>query len=230
MHLPSPVTTIGFTSSSAHVFGDESRVELFRAAPHCLARSPVRPSFARGGASWSGMRPAAGSMCQLDLSPACFARPPRCPCRLRSKHKGDAALGAVDQRGEIKSVAIFEPRRCRAVRTCRACLGPVCFVTSVMPSIAAAPASRRRASLHPLTPPALPRPPAWICAFTTRYGDRRVSPRRRPPRRRVNAGCPRGTATPDAQHLFGLIFVDIHTTHAPPASFRDGPKDRARNP
>ena len=61
-----------------------------------------------------------------------------------------------------------------------------------------------------LTPPALPRPPAWICAFTTQTG---------PPsscaaftasstEKAGDAAWPRHAELP--QHRFGLVFVDVH--------------------
>ncbi len=45
--------------------------------------------------------------------------------------------------------------------------GPVWCVTSVMPKICLASAAASLAFLATFTPPPLPRPPAWICAFTT---------------------------------------------------------------
>ena len=61
-----------------------------------------------------------------------------------------------------------------------------------------------------LTPPPLPRPPAWICALTTQTG---------PPSFcaastascTVNAGMPRGTGTPKWRKDFlALVLVDLH--------------------
>ena len=48
--------------------------------------------------------------------------------------------------------------------------GPVCLVISVMPSIFSAVGKTSSIALTTLTPPPLPRPPAWICAFTTHTG------------------------------------------------------------
>ena len=45
--------------------------------------------------------------------------------------------------------------------------GPVWAVTSVDPSIWSAISAILAGELPIFTPPALPRPPAWICAFTT---------------------------------------------------------------
>ena len=45
--------------------------------------------------------------------------------------------------------------------------GPVWCVTSVMPMIVFASCSASSGSFASLTPPPLPRPPAWICALTT---------------------------------------------------------------
>ena len=72
--------------------------------------------------------------------------------------------------------------------------GPVWCVTSVMPRIVFAQLDASSGSFASLTPPPLPRPPAWICALTTA----------RPPSRlaisRASAGLsvtsPRGIATP----------------------------------
>ena len=49
--------------------------------------------------------------------------------------------------------------------------GPVCFVTSVLPRISVAYFFTSSMFLASLTPPALPRPPAWICALTTTAGE-----------------------------------------------------------
>src|SRR5215212_6094166 len=75
-------------------------------------------------------------------------------------------------------------------------LGPVWCVTSVEPSRRFASFSTSSIDLTTLTPPALPRPPAWICAFTTHTG---------PPSSfaaltassDVNAGRPCATGTPN---------------------------------
>jgi hypothetical protein len=72
--------------------------------------------------------------------------------------------------------------------------GPVWWVTSVIPRICSANRRASTASFATLTPPPFPRPPAWICAFTTTL----------PPSSRaasaasstVNAALPRGTGTP----------------------------------
>ena len=48
--------------------------------------------------------------------------------------------------------------------------GPVWCVTSVEPSRRFASFSTSSIDFTTLTPPALPRPPAWICAFTTQTG------------------------------------------------------------
>ena len=50
-----------------------------------------------------------------------------------------------------------------------------------------------------LTPPALPRPPAWICAFTTQTGP----PSSSAPlsaSSTLKAGTPRGTGTPNSRN------------------------------
>ena len=48
--------------------------------------------------------------------------------------------------------------------------GPVWWVTSVAPRIRVASRLTSWIDLTTLTPPALPRPPAWICALTTHTG------------------------------------------------------------
>src|SRR5438270_34550 len=54
----------------------------------------------------------------------------------------------------------------RTLRTTRPS-GPVWWVTRVMPIIFLVRSAASSASLASFTPPPLPRPPAWICAFTT---------------------------------------------------------------
>src|SRR6266851_2617182 len=79
-------------------------------------------------------------------------------------------------------------------RTTRPC-GPVWWVASVMPSIFEASSRTSSAERASFTPPPLPRPPAWICAFTTQilppsfFAASTASSTE-------NAGKPRGVATP----------------------------------
>ncbi len=73
--------------------------------------------------------------------------------------------------------------------------GPVWWVTSCMPRISPASFLTSGIERASLTPPPLPRPPAWICAFTTHTG---------PPSDSAaftassteNTGMPRGTGMP----------------------------------
>ena len=58
------------------------------------------------------------------------------------------------------------PSSIRSRRTFWPC-GPVWCVTSCMPRICFARARTSSSDLATFTPPPLPRPPAWICAFTT---------------------------------------------------------------
>jgi len=93
--------------------------------------------------------------------------------------EGDARGGPVDQRGEIELAAdvaavldeeAFDDAAGRSVW----------IVTSVLPSICSAKALTSSTDLARRTPPLspasaslnlpLPRPPAWICAFTTHTG------------------------------------------------------------
>ena len=55
-------------------------------------------------------------------------------------------------------------------------LGPVWWVTSVMPSMRSASRAHLVEDLTTLTPPPLPRPPAWIWALTTQTGPPSFSP------------------------------------------------------
>ena len=48
--------------------------------------------------------------------------------------------------------------------------GPVCGVTRFIPRIFEASSAASSAERASFTPPPLPRPPAWICAFTTTTG------------------------------------------------------------
>jgi hypothetical protein len=85
---------------------------------------------------------------------------------LRRRHDGDATAAAVDHHAEVELAADVdalldeEPPDHPALR-------PVWCVTSVFPRISVAAARAAAASRTTFTPPALPRPPAWICALTT---------------------------------------------------------------
>ena len=78
--------------------------------------------------------------------------------------------------------------------------GPVWWVLSCMPRISPASFFTSSMLLATFTPPPLPRPPAWIWAFTTHTG---------PPSFwaastascTVNAGMPRGTGTPKLRKI-----------------------------
>ena len=88
--------------------------------------------------------------------------------------------------------------------------GPVWCVTSVEPRMRVASFFTSSIDFTTLTPPALPRPPAWICAFTTQTGPpsslrglhRLVDAERRNAVRHRHAEF--------AQHRLGLVFVDVH--------------------
>ncbi|CFN64087.1 Uncharacterised protein [Bordetella pertussis] len=74
--------------------------------------------------------------------------------------------------------------------------GPVWCVTSCMPRISDD--SWRTSSIErpSLTPPPLPRPPAWICALTTQTGPPSFSAAATASSTE-KAGIPRGTVTPN---------------------------------
>src|SRR5450755_1669564 len=86
------------------------------------------------------------------------------------------------------------PSSTRRRRTTRP-WGPVWCVTSVMPSIFEAMSRTSSIERARFTPPPLPRPPAWICAFTTHTVPPSVFAASTASSTE-NAGKPRGVATP----------------------------------
>ena len=91
------------------------------------------------------------------------------------------------------SRAICSPSSTRIRLTMRPS-GPVWCVTRRMPIICVAICSASSAVFASLTPPPLPRPPAWICAFTITVPPRRLAIA--PTSDGVCAISPRGTGTP----------------------------------
>ena len=87
--------------------------------------------------------------------------------------------------------------------------GGVCGVFSIMPRIWLAAASAAAGSSASLTPPALPRPPAWTCAFTTTRPPRRSRDGARL-RRRLRDLALRHRHPELAQDRLGLILVNLH--------------------
>src|SRR5215471_7836371 len=93
------------------------------------------------------------------------------------------------------SLAMLAPSSTSSRRTTLP-LGPVWCVTSVLPSSSFAKPGTAAFSFVIFTPPALPRPPAWICAFTTNTGLFSSAVQ-------ASASCgvltsrPRGTGTPN---------------------------------
>src|SRR2546425_1344952 len=91
--------------------------------------------------------------------------------------------------------------------------GGVCGVFSLMPRICRATRSAPSASSASLMPPALPRPPACTCAFTT------IRPPRRVAAARASAGVvatsPTGTGTPNSRSRalawYSWIFTDARS-------------------
>ncbi len=88
--------------------------------------------------------------------------------------------------------------------------------------------SRRRASCTSLTPPALPRPPAWICALTTHcVAAERLRGLDRLFRRRGDlAGRHRDAVV--GEQLLGLVFVEIHAGTFRRGRARSGGNDTPR--
>jgi len=69
-----------------------------------------------------------------------------------------------------------------------------------MPRICEAFSRTSAIDLATLTPPPLPRPPAWICAFTT-HTEPPSSSAARTASSTLNAGMPRGTGTPYSRRI-----------------------------
>ena len=72
---------------------------------------------------------------------------------------------------------------------------PVCSVTSREPIMRSTASVRSRDELTSFTPPALPRAPAWICAFTTQRFPPTSSATRAAAREEYTTS-PGGTGTP----------------------------------
>ena len=87
-------------------------------------------------------------------------------------HEDGLARGAVEDDAEVEFALdgqrFFDEQRCTMRPS-----GPVWWVTSVMPRIFGGDRAASSAFLATLTPPPLPRPPAWICALTTTLPPRR---------------------------------------------------------
>src|SRR5438132_4706769 len=82
-----------------------------------------------------------------------------------------------------------------------------------MPSIARASSPACSGLFASLTPPPLPRPPAWICALTTQTGLPAISSRAAATASSgVVASLPRGTATPNLRRIslawYSWIFIE----------------------
>src|SRR5271169_5423786 len=87
--------------------------------------------------------------------------------------------------------------------------GPVCCVTSCIPRILRARASASSGLFASLTPPPLPRPPAWICALTTARPPNSLAIR--PASSGESVTWPRGVATPNPRRIslawYSCIFM-----------------------
>src|SRR3990172_12375967 len=98
--------------------------------------------------------------------------------------------------------------------------GGVCGVLSIMPRIWRAAASADAGSSASFTPPALPRPPACTCAFTTTFPPRRSAIARAWVG--VSATSPPGTGTPNWRRIalawYSWIFLARSRSPALPCS------------
>ena len=133
-------------------------------------------------------------------------------------HDRDARGCAVDQHREIE--LLVDRRAFLDVEAVdRLPFGPVWCVTSVEPSMRVASFFTSSIDFTTLTPPALPRPPAWICAFTTQTGPPSSLRRLAPPPRRVNAGMPCGTGTPNSRSTalawYSWMFIEASARRVP---------------
>ena len=167
------MTTSGLISTS------ERRVSTKRASsavderrrpwPQLLRRAPSPNASLR---AWKPARPTAGSIASRRIFSGVFAA----TSSISTPPSGDAMTStrpdrAVERprRGRARARCRSPPRRAPGGRPCPR--GPVWCVTSVLPRIFSASRARLgRRSCTTLTPPPLPRPPAWICALTTTTG------------------------------------------------------------
>ena len=177
---------LGVEGEQVAVLREQERVDLEQRRVDALERAVERlherrPPWRTGAAgrprpkaslrAWKGWKPDR----RVDRPPSgspsgSWPRPPRCPCRPAAEAMNTGrAGGAVDHDGEVHLAA--RPRGpCPARSAGAAPRGPrgrsggcagscrACALAIVSHSSAV------RASF---TPPPLPRPPAWICAFTT---------------------------------------------------------------
>src|SRR5487761_91842 len=89
---------------------------------------------------------------------------------------------------------------------------PVCGVTSFIPRICPASSDACSADRASFTPPAFPRPPAWICAFTTTTGVPNFCAAAFASSF-SNTTSPRGVSTPNFARMdlawYSCIFIDL---------------------
>ena len=88
--------------------------------------------------------------------------------------------------------------------------GPVCGVTRFIPRIFEASCAASSAERASFTPPPLPRPPAWICAFTTTTGVPSFWATLRASSGAGDHLTARGGNAKAAKNLLSLIFVNFH--------------------
>ena len=199
---------------------DQRRVEFGKGAVERRrrtrpARRPARlprPSPKASRRAWNGDSPAAGSIASrtifsgaraasssISMPPSAAAisviRPvPRSIDSAEIELAGDVAAGLDIDPLDVAPLGAGLVRHQLRGRASRAA--------------AAATSSSERTSL---TPPALPRPPAWICALTAQTGAAEPRAPPRPPRRRYRRPPPaRHRDAELRQQLLGLIFVDVH--------------------
>jgi len=215
---PSPVSTSGLTSASVASHSQYARDRPCSACRAAASEASGMPMPRAMASAWASVRPATGSISTRWIFSGV--------CAATSSISTPPSLDAMRQifcadrsrtRPAYSSLRMSTPSSMSSRRTVWPCT-PVWWVTNRMPSMSCAWARTSSSERASLTPPPLPRPPAWICALTTHSG---------PPSRRAastasatpNAGSPRGTGTPKRRRIslawYSWIFKKgLHSAHA----------------